>query len=503
MPAIAAIDVGSNAMRLAIAEAKNAKDLDVVENHRESVRLGHDVFKGGNIREETLSRSIAAFSRFQSLLAQKGVQKVVAVGTSALREALNREIFVDRIAQETGISVSVIGAEEEARLIFQAVNQKLPLKDESALLVDVGGGSMEITCVAEGEILFIDSFKMGTVRLLENFNRRRNSEKKFNQMVREYVDTIQKRIQKEIGQRKVRVFIGTGGNVEALGDLRKDLLGKDRNKLPADDLATILEKLQEMSFEERVQKLGLRPDRADVIVPAAIVLQRLLKFVDASEILIPNVGLKEGVLYDVAQELFEGKRVLRGEQLSFAAKQLGRKYQFDEQHAEAVVRHCSKLFDETRALHRLTPEYRTLLEVAAWLHDIGHFVNTIGHHKHTHYLLSAAPLIGLSETQNAIVANVARYHRKAFPKLQHPAYKALSEKDRVVVMKLAALLRVADALDTEHANKVKEIEIEFKKPKFRLRLKGEGDLLLEKWALREKAKLFEEVFGLEFHIEEE
>ncbi len=174
----------------------------------------------------------------------------------------------------------------------------------------------------------------------------------------------------------------------------------------------------------------------------------------------------------------------------------------DEQHGTSVARFAVKLFDETRTLHNLTLEYRLLLEVAALLHDIGSFINMAEHHKHTLYLLTATPVIGLTREQMAVVANTARYHRKSQPKIQHDAYRVLSSKDRVVVAKLAALLRVADAMDNEHASKVSEFSVELKKPKFLIRLKGEGDLLLEKWALLKKAQMFEETFSVKVAVED-
>jgi exopolyphosphatase/guanosine-5'-triphosphate,3'-diphosphate pyrophosphatase len=182
--------------------------------------------------------------------------------------------------------------------------------------------------------------------------------------------------------------------------------------------------------------------------------------------------------------------------------QIGRKYAFDEQHGLTVARFAAHLFDETRPLHNLPVEYRLLLEVAALLHDIGGFVGMAEHHKHTLYLLNVTPIIGLTTAQTAIVANVARYHRKSQPKPQHDAYRLLSAKDRVVVTKLASLLRLADAMDNEHAAKVTEISVEYRKPRFVIRLHGDGDLLLEKWALLKKSQMFEDTFSVRVAIED-
>jgi exopolyphosphatase/guanosine-5'-triphosphate,3'-diphosphate pyrophosphatase len=503
MPTLAAIDVGSNALRLAVASVDAERHVTLIESVREAVRLGQDVFTTGVITEGSIDRASDAFRKFREIIDRAGAKWTKAVATSALREALNREIFVDRIAQVSGIEISVIGAEEEARLIHLAVAEKVDLRGKLGLLVDIGGGSTEVTIVSGENIISTESFKMGSVRLLQVLDQRRHGERQFTQLVREYVDATQKRIKKEIGSREIDVCVGTGGNVEALGDLRRDLLKKDRDSLvTADELENLVRRLQSLSFEERVQELRLRPDRADVIVPAAIIIQKILKQAGVDEILIPHVGLKDGILTDLVQELYGDKRHLHREQVMASALQLGRKYAFDEQHGVTVSRLAVQLFDETKPLHNLPLEYRLLLEVAALLHDIGNFVNASDHHKHSQYLLTATPVIGLDQTQMAIVANVARYHRKSMPKPQHDPYRVLSSKDRVTVSKLASLLRLADAMDNEHASRVIRFSVDYKKPRVVLKMEGEGDLLLEKWALLKKAPMFEEVFSVTLAVEE-
>jgi exopolyphosphatase/guanosine-5'-triphosphate,3'-diphosphate pyrophosphatase len=503
MPILAAIDVGSNALRLAIGDVDNQQHVTMLESLRESVRLGQDVFANGIISEATMDQAVAAFERFRQSIDLRGASWTKAVATSAVREALNREIFVDRLAGASGIDVTAIGPEEEARLIFLSVADKLNLKNKLAMLIDIGGGSTEITLAEDESIVATESFRLGAVRLLNLFEEKKHGEARFNQLLREYMDATQKKIKKEIGSRKIDLCVGTGGNIETLGDLCSSLLRREQNsELSDDDLDVLVKKLQGITYEQRIQELGLRPDRADVIVPASIVLQKIIRVAGVKEVVIPHVGLKDGLLIDMIQELFGEKRPLRRDQVLASAIQLGRKYMFDEQHATTVARYAVRLFDETRSLHNLGMEYRLLLEVAALLHDIGNFVNSTDHHKHTYYLVSVSPLIGLTQAQLAIVANVARYHRKSMPKPQHDGYRALSSKERVVVSKLSALLRLADAMDNEHASKVESFSVEYKKPKLTVRLRGDGDLLLEKWALVKKAPMFEDVFSVKFAIED-
>ena len=501
MPVLAAIDVGSNAMRCVVASIDGERRVELLENIREPVRLGQDVFTHGVIAEGTMDRAAEAFRRFADVIRAHGAIWTKALATSATREALNKETFIDRIFQASGIELATIGSEEEARLIHLAVMQRISLKNKLALLVDIGGGSTEITIASGESVLSTESYRMGSVRLLQLLEESKHDEQEFTTLVQEYVDATQRRIVREIGERTIDLCIGTGGNIETLGDLRRQMLGKDRDSVLAlGELESLLKTLRSMSFQERIARIGLRPDRADVILPAAIIIRRIMRQAGTEMLQIPRVGLKDGILVDMIQELYGEKRGLDRDQVMASAMALGRKYAFDEQHALTVARFAVELFDQTRPLHNLALEHRLMLEVAALLHDIGTFVNVTGHHKHTQYLLLASPLVGLAREQMAIVANVARYHRKSLPKPQHDAYRVLSSRDRVVVSKLAAVLRLADAMDNEHASKVEEFSVELKRPQFVLRLKGQDDLLLEKWALMQKAPMFEEVYSVRLTI---
>ena len=297
--------------------------------------------------------------------------------------------------------------------------------------------------------------------------------------------------------------MGTGGNIEAIGELRKELFAKNSSqKVTLDELKSIVKKLRSTTYEERIQDLRLRPDRADVIVPAAIVFQKIVQQAGVEEVVIPGVGLKDGVLLEIIQDLRGEEKRMHRSQVVESARRLGKKYSFDERHATTVAKLSLQIFDQTQAFHELDMEGRLILEVAALLHDIGHYVNVSNHHKHTFYLIQASPLVGLSQAQMDMVANVARYHRKSAPKLQHKPYEELAPKQRLTISKLAAILRLGDALDHEHLSTVEEVNVDYKRPRFLFRLKGKGDMLLEKWALSAKRDLFESVFEANVVVED-
>jgi exopolyphosphatase/guanosine-5'-triphosphate,3'-diphosphate pyrophosphatase len=502
MPTIAAIDVGSNAIRLAIANVTADGQFQTLYNVREPVRLGQDVFTKGSISAQTIDRTLQAFTDFNQKIKERAVTHVKAIGTSALREATNRDSVLRSVAKATGIEISIIGGEEEARLIHQAVKQSVNLKNKVALLVDIGGGSVEVVLADDTTVLCAESYSMGSVRLLKILGGKAGEEK-FHQLVTEYVDATQRRLKQEIGNQKIDICIGTGGSIESLGDLRRELFDKNSNqKILADELKSLVKKLRGMTVEQRIQEFRLRPDRADVIVPAAIVLQKIVQEAGVQEVIIPGIGLKDGVLLEGIAELRDKeKRSYRG-QVMESATRLGRKYSFDEKHGTIVAKLAAQIFDQMKSVHGLDDEARLLLEVAALLHDIGHYINVANHHKHTFYLIQSSPLVGLTSLQTDIISNVARYHRKSPPKAQHKPYMDLPPKQQKIILQLAAILRLADALDHEHASTVENVEVEYKKPKIFFRLKGKGDMLLEKWALAAKRDLFESVFDANLVVED-
>jgi exopolyphosphatase / guanosine-5'-triphosphate,3'-diphosphate pyrophosphatase len=503
MSTIGAIDVGSNAMRLAVASVNTSGKFTVLESLRAPVRLGTDVFSEGFISEASIEKTVGAFARFRTVLEKHGVTMVKAVATSATREAHNRDIFIDRIKQRSGIELIPITSDEEARLILRAIQSRLDLKKRKSLSIDIGGGSVEFTLSFGETIIATQGYRIGTVRLLNALQSKTLDQEKLVQLINEYIYPVLARARAEIGYKGIEVFIGTGGNVEALTDMRVALGGKNSvHKLTAGELAVISMKLQGMSLTDRVRQLHMRPDRADVILPAAIILQRVLQDSGLDVIQIPKVGVKEGLLLDLAEEVHGDGHGNPREQVLSSAFRIGRKYCFEEEHGLTVARHAMVLFDTLQSLHNLPNENRLLLEIAALLHDIGSFISLADHHKHSMYLLLSNPVIGLTQQQLKIVANVARYHRKSMPKPEHEEYQSLAPKDRVTISKLASILRLADAMDHEHGARVRSFIVESRLPNVNVELAGDGDMLLEKWSLLRKSEMFEKVFGVKFSVKQ-
>lgn len=494
MPALAAIDIGSNAMRLLIASVSPSRHIETIESIREPVRLGTAVFSDGVIPEITLARTVSAFERFRAAIDRHRVVKVRAYGTSALREARNSFELKRRVKEATGIDIEIISGEEEARLVYLAVSNAVPLKRGVALIVDIGGGSVELSIVYKGKILTAESFKAGTVRLLQIFKARDRAPELFSRMVDGYAHTIRSRLRRELGRREIDICIGTGGNFDALSDLRPVKRRKGQQALlRRSDLDRIAKSLIPLSLEERIKKFNLKPDRADVIVPALTITRAILQNIKANEILTPGVGLKEGMLLDMSP-LPHAVKDDRERFLSYA-EELGQRFAYDADHGRAVARIAAALFKQTAQLHKIPSKRGVLLELAALLHDVGEFVHTHDHHKHSFYIIAHSPFVGLTPHERVLVATIARYHRKSAPKVDHPEFKSLSRVDRELVRKCAALLRIADALDNDRTGTVKNVNIRLMKGAVLVRPTPLLEPEVVRWALERKSSLFEQVFG--------
>jgi exopolyphosphatase/guanosine-5'-triphosphate,3'-diphosphate pyrophosphatase len=305
---IAAIDMGSNAIRMILGRLTLNARPEALENLRLPVRLGQDAFTVGRFSEETMQSAVDAFLRLRDVARTFGVSRTRAVATSAMREAANGPELVARLGRKTGFGIEIINGEEEARLIHLAITKTVDLRGRHAMLIDIGGGSVEVTHSDGENILSTHCYRTGTVRMLKRFEALGQGYLPPKRLIREYMTFARDRIDHESLRERVDACVGTGGNIEELGRLRKRLLDQERDDLiTADELAKLLKRLSEMSVEERMSKLGLRPDRADVILPATVVLYMLVRGAGIREVLIPRVGLKDGVLIEMAQEAAQPK----------------------------------------------------------------------------------------------------------------------------------------------------------------------------------------------------
>jgi exopolyphosphatase / guanosine-5'-triphosphate,3'-diphosphate pyrophosphatase len=505
---IGIVDMGSNAIRFQVAEATGAS-IAVLENHRLPLRLGQDVFHSGQVPEATIADVVDAFRRFRATCDRLGVTRVRAIATSAMRDARNRDLVVDRVREASGIEIEVISGTQEAYLLNLAVAARIDLTRGRSMLVDVGGGSVEVVLVEDGQVAAADSYRLGALRMLESLGTGEPTAEGLVELLLRHMRSLEHRIGDRIEAGRIDRYVAVGGNIDSLVELVHARTGPTRQGdidcCPIDELLREVRDLAAMTPDDRIKKRGLRPDRADTIVPAGVVYGRLGELARTPVVLAPRIGIKDGLMLEV----------LHGHVAAFAAEDhvdvvlascraMGRRFHYESTHAETVLTLARQLFDQTRPLHNLDGRARVLLEAAALLHDVGVTINNDGHHKHSQYLIESSELVGLSDEERHLVGLLARYHRKGTPSRDHEAFMALRRRDRGVVERLAALLRVADALDRQHAGIVQgvEVDIEAERVQLRCALSGAAEtrLTLERRAVAEKGELFAQVFGKSLHL---
>ncbi len=514
----AAVDVGSNGIRLRIIEATaaaadNPPADDGEQEHgfrwheivnlRAPVRLGTEVFLTSRLAPASIGQACAALREFRQAMDDAKVDAYRATATSAVREAKNGSTLVERARREAGIEVDVIEGVEEARLIEMAVCRRLQLADRKALLVDVGGGSTELTILDNARHAFSMSLPIGTVRLLETLLRGGASvDKERGRLLSEMIDRALAEALPHLKKQSFELLIGTGGNVDTMAELcpMQGGVGGYQRAVDVGAARALFAKLLKMTPLERRDAYNLRPDRADTIVPATAIFLRLAEVFKMGAILAPGVGLKEGILIELVDKHFDVWDTAEEAQAVIqACERIGRRYQFDEAHGQLVSRLAAQIFDDTEDIHGLDERDRLLLRAGAMLHDIGDFVRYDGHHKHSYYLIQNSDIIGLTPDERSVVANIARYHRKSPPDPSHPNFRDLDKESRGKVRALSAILRIADALDREHLGKVQSVSarVDAARGKLLLSISGDEDRELEEWTVRAKAELLRDVFDLD------
>jgi exopolyphosphatase/guanosine-5'-triphosphate,3'-diphosphate pyrophosphatase len=500
---IGVVDMGSNAIRILAAEFIAPYTWTTLVSDRAPIRLGRSVFETGEIDEESVEAAVTVMERFRDVLDQFDIRHYRAVATSAVRESDNQRQLVALVRKRTGLKLEVISGAEEARLVYWAAKSRMSLGDEPWIMADLGGGSLEIALVDGDGIRTIESLGIGSVRLLAEFEvqGKAGGLKRVRTLLDEYVAGLRfADLEDDI---EVKGYIATGGNMDELARLA----GADPDEsgvsvVPLEDLQEIIEQLAGLTVEERIEKLELGEDRADVILPAAMVYARLAKRFGQSRIHVPHAGVKEGVMIDLVEDLTAraGYTQRHARDVLSGAVALGRRFRFEESHGIHVARLAERLFEELTDVHDLDADDREILVAAAVLHDVGQRIAYARHHKHSYYLISESELPGFDAEEIGMVANIARYHRRADPSPKHEPFNALEASDRDRVTRMAAILRLADALDREHLQKVTEVSAETRDGRVELSLEGDGDLELERWALDRKKRLFEETFDLKVTV---
>jgi exopolyphosphatase / guanosine-5'-triphosphate,3'-diphosphate pyrophosphatase len=498
---IAAIDAGSNAVRLSIARAYSGLDIEPLITERYPLRLGEGVFVRHRFSEDILKRGVKAFRHLHEIMEEFEVTKYRAVATSASREAQNRDLLIRKIKQATGLKLEVISAKEESRLGREAVFAALGPEVQAGCIVDLGGGSLELSILHDHALTHAAQIPLGTVRLMSTLDLPGIIRQGEAEQVRRYVRALLESRVPERPNLADRIAVALGGNAETLANVAP---GPRQDGLPTLEISLLRERLPDILRRDvgsRMKAYGVRRDRADVMAVAALIFVTLGRYLNIHTFAIPGVGLREGLLHEIAREAFSRKEPHRygadARQMLVATRSFGRRLDYDQRHAEHVRELSLMLFDQLQPLHHLPVQARVQLEAAALLHDLGHRVSHRGHHKHGEYLALNGDIPGLEGRDRHIVAAIVRYHnRKSEPDGHHPAYSGLTNTDKRIARRLASFLRIAEGLDHSHRQRILNMRASFQRGGVTFHVEARGDVTEDLRDAERSASLFEKEFHL-------
>jgi exopolyphosphatase / guanosine-5'-triphosphate,3'-diphosphate pyrophosphatase len=502
---IAAIDIGSNSVRQIVADVSSDGTITVVDEMKAAPRLGADLDDTGLLGTQSMERAAEAVGRMATLARQLGAERIEAVATSAVRDAGNADAFVARVRQEAGLQVRIIDGQDEARLSYLSALAHFDLGVGRTVVMDIGGGSLELALAADGVLDDLVSLPFGALRLTERYLRDGATPKALRRLRRDVRDALRSVLPRS-NWRGAQV-IGSGGTFTNLASIylaRRGMLAA-RNvhatMVPRVDVEHILDSLAAMRPDERRSVPGLNPERADIIVAGLAVAAEVLGRVEARDLNVSRYGIREGLLLELAR--VTPVVADPGAARERSVRDFAERCHYEEGHAAQVQRLALRLFDALGARLGCAPEERASLSDAALLHDVGYHINYDRHHKHSYHLIVHAELLGITPAEQVVIANVARYHRGTAPKKKHRNFGELDKTLRDRIVRLSAILRVADGFDRGHISAVGDLRVRWLQRAIRIApsaAKGATSLRLEAWGAHRKSQLLAELAGVPVEI---
>ncbi|MGC9062133.1 HD domain-containing protein [Calditerrivibrio sp.] len=498
---IAVIDLGSNSLRMQIATVFE-KSYKIVCEYKDLIRIGDDLFQNGKLTKNSISKLNRSFMEIKTLMDSYNVVSYRAVATATLRSSPNGGKIIEDIHQKSGIKVEIIDGEDEAKLSFLGVKSCFNLKKYNSLITDIGGGSSEFILSEKGEIKSIMTKKLGGARIKHNFLK--NDPPEF-----EEVETLKHFIRKELSdlsEYDVDVIICTGGtsnNLSTVAYLREKKDHTSQIKYTTRDfLRSFINEIKRKKISSISKIKGVEEKRADLLLPIAIQIDQILELTGRSGFYTFSGGLRTGLIIDTLNRygIHLPFQTLEIDVNQARLIEIGNKFHFNEEHALKVSQLAVIIFDKLHTQLGIQKEFKEILHAAAVLHDIGNFISLSKHHLHSEYLILNTDLTGFNSYERAIISQIARYHRKRFPKKTDPLYSLVKKKDIEVTLKLAAILRVADALDRTHKGKVEDIQIEIIEDNIIFKPIHQGDISMEKSNFDEKKDFLEKYTGFKVTI---
>jgi exopolyphosphatase/guanosine-5'-triphosphate,3'-diphosphate pyrophosphatase len=517
---IGAIDVGTNSIRLIVAEASGDGSYRILDDEKETTRLGQGLATSGRMLPKSIERAAAAIARMKSIADGYGVEMLRVIGTCAVREASNREEFLDLVRERCGLTIEPISAEEEADLAQLSVAHTFDLRALAVAVVDIGGGSTEIVLSSGGVVEQVFSIPLGAVFLTEEYGGLDPATgKPYRRMRRK----IRQQLERSIGRAPFvpQLMIGTGGTFTSLANIAQHRLhpAAGAGLLPVrargyemkrSEVMHLVDWLRKMPLRSRMRVPGLSPERAEIIVAGAALVERTMQYLGVNRLLVHDGGVRDGLLRNMVGTLFPGAEKASARESVDPipyVKQFAATCGYEERHCSHIARLAGQIFDQL-AGHLPAPPggwsdpaNRLVLEAAALLHDVGYLINYSKHHQHSYHLIVHSDLPGFTPRELELVANVARYHRRARPKAKHANFNSLAKADRKLVRRLAAILRIADGLDRNRMQIVRRVGVRVQDDDAFFILEAAENPTVDIWAAASKADLFKDTFGLAPHFE--
>ncbi len=513
---IAAIDLGTNSLHMVIVRIEpTLPAFSIIAREKETVRLGDRNIQTGELKPEIIEKAIAALRRFQEVAKTLNAETIIAVATSAVREAPNGKDFLQRVESELSLNVDLISGQEEARRIYLGVLSGMEFNNQPHIIIDIGGGSTEIILGDSHEARVLTSTKVGAVRLTSELittDPISNAEFEYLQnYARGTLERSIEEVQANIQMVETPRLVGTAGTIETLALIHaREKLGSvpatlNRYEFSLKDLRELVDRLRKLNYSERAMIPGMPDRRSEVILAGAVILQEAMTLLGAESVTVCERSLREGVIVDwmLTHGLISDKLRYQSSVRERSVLKQAKKYNVKLEHSDRVAKFALSLFNQTQGkLHNWGAQQRELLWAAAILHNCGHYVNHSAHHKHSYYLIRNGELLGYTEAEIEIIANLARYHRKSPPKKKHENYANLLHKeDRQIVSKLSTMLRLAVALDRRQIGAIARVQCESNPEYHKLQLHifpshPDEDCALELWSMNLKKDAFEAEFGL-------
>lgn len=504
----AVIDIGTNAVRMVIAQSDAAGHVRVLDQLEQAVPLGRQVFTKGSVGRRVVEDCVRVLKRFGEVLREYQVGEIGqirAVATSALREATNVEDIVDRIEIATGIQVEVIDEAEQNRLaylgVLPAIHAEPDLKGKTVLALEVGGGGTEWLMLHDDTVLATHSFRLGSLRLRETLESINVPSNRLRKVLENHIESGIEQASKDfpLSQENLEM-VSLGGDVcFAASQLEKNWPAGRMAPLSIAALSRFTDLVFGLSTDELVRKYRLTYPAAETLGPALLAVVLIARKLKLKHLRVTRATLRDGLMQEIAVPGVWAEHYRR--EVIGSSLGLGHRYNFDEAHCRHVAQLSSTLFTAFEDDHHLSSRFELILHIAALLHEIGLFVSNRSHHKHSQYLIQNSDLFGVSRRDLLLVALVARYHRRAMPRPIHEGYATLDRPSRIAVVKMAAILRVADALDRSHSQRVRNIAVRRDKDHVAILVSGVDDLAMEQLALEQKGEMFEQTFGLPIVLE--